>query len=759
MYAKIVVDVKANNLNETFDYLIPEELHEYVFIGSRVIVSFGYNEVLGYVVEINDDSDFLGNLKPIKEVLDYEKELTTEQVELARYLSVELNAPLVHTLSLMTPGFLKDKQRKYLYIEDYNKLHPDLAILFNGKKKILMDKEVFKNNSLINKEIKKGNIQLGYDVYSYGKNKKTKVYYLTELLNQKSLLRQRIAEYVYKNPNVTLDQIRLALNCSSNIIKTMAKEKSLQSKDILVVEEKKQDIEYIGKYHFNIDEEQLLGKYKETNSKPYLLFSNDDKFKLHFYIDIILNNIKKDKKTVFFTPTILLAEELNIALKRHLRGLDILVFHSKNSNSENFDVYSNVRNDNYSVLITTMGVFLPYNNVGAFIILDEDNSNYIYDYFPNYDIRRILIKRSLILGSKVILESMSPSINTFYSSQNAKYYLLEYNIKKNNKVSIINMREEVLESNNNIISSKLDNEIRTALTEKKITLLVVNNKSFSTMIKCRSCGEVLKCPKCKIPLSLVKNKGIAKCNYCEHKDEQYNKCHKCGSENIASYGFGLEQVNKVVSMAYPKANIMQVDSDNVKVLDDYTELIDSIDEGHVDIIIGTNALTTHLNNVNIKVVGLLYVDSYLNLNDYRGAEYTYNLISKMANYEVCIVQTYNNNHYAIQNAITNNYDKYYLEEINNRQLLNYEPFTEMNRIIIKGPYDKLFHFGYYYRKAIRRMIGDSGILGPSYDYKLQGVKLVLKHNDFPIVIKVLNDAINHFPKEMQISFERNPKGM
>ena len=757
MYAKVVVDIKAQDLNETFDYLIPNELEEYIFIGSRVTVSFGFNEVLGYVVEISEDSEFSGNLKPIKSVLDYEKELTDEQVELAKTLSFELNAPLVKTLELMTPAFLKDKQRKYLYIDNYDKLHPDLAILFNGKKKVLFDNDIRAKNTLIKNEINKGNIEIGYDVYSYGKRKLTKVYTVNKYEQQKSLPRTNIVEYVNKHPESSANEIMVATNCSHNLIRTLVKEGVLTQKEINVIAQVKQEIDY-KKYLFNIDQVQILGKYKEGGLKPYLLFANNEEFKMHFYINIILDNIYKKKQTVIFTPTIMIAEEVSFYLNKHVKGLDVQTFHSKNSNSENYEVYTNIKHNNFSVLVTTMGTFLPYTNVNTFIIIDEDNANYIYDNYPYYDIRKVLVQRAQALGAKIILESSTPSINSYYNTRTAKYYMLEYNEVKNNMVHVVDMKEEVLESNNHIISNVLDKEIRKAIEENKISMLIVNNKSFSTLIKCRSCGEVLKCPKCRVPLSLVKNKGFAKCSYCEHKEEHHHKCSKCGSDNIASYGFGLEQVNRVVSMAYPRARIMQVDSDNVKTLDDYIEVIEAIEEGTVDIIIGTNALTNKLNRDNIKVVGLLYVDSYLNLNDYRGAEYTYNLIAKLTSKDVCIVQTYHKNHYAITNAIINNYENYYREEINNRELLNYEPFAEMNRIVITGPYEKLFHFGYYYRKAARHAIGETGILGPSYDYRLQGVKLVLKHNNYPVVVKILNDAIKHFPNDLKISFERNPKG-
>src|SRR5690554_2314625 len=100
MFAKVVVDIKSSKLNETFDYIIPKELEDLVFIGSRVLVSFGFNDILGYVVDISEESVFAENIKPIKEVLYYDKEITDEQVELAKHLSYELNAPLASTLDL-----------------------------------------------------------------------------------------------------------------------------------------------------------------------------------------------------------------------------------------------------------------------------------------------------------------------------------------------------------------------------------------------------------------------------------------------------------------------------------------------------------------------------------------------------------------------------------------------------------------------------------------------------------------------------------
>lgn len=761
MFAKVVVDIKASNLNETFDYLIPQELEDLIFIGSRVIVSFGFNDVLGYVVKIEEDSEYKDNIKPIKEVLDYEKELTDEQVELAKYLSTSLHAPLVNTLDLMMPAFLKSKQRKYLYINDYQKLHPTLAMLFKGKKKVLIDQEILQHFSLVKKEVAQGNIQITYDFYTYGKNKKVKIYHLINDSPQISEPRNRIINFLRSKKEATLDDICSECEVSKELVNKLVKEEILSYKEITPLTNLKQTPSLIKDVQFSLDQEQLYYKFYETEKKPYLLFSDDEHFIFKFIIKLIYDYILKNQEVVIVAPTILIVEEISLFIKKYIKNLNLITFHSKNAKSDNYDAFMNVKYQNFDCLVTTpMGIFLPFSKLGLIIVLDEDNQYYLYENYPYYDSREVLKKRALELNAKIILSSKTPSINSYYKAMMNQYILLEDHKVLNNNVITVDMRKEMLEENNIVLSKVLLEQIRLALQEKKISMLIVNNKSFSTIIKCRDCGNIFICPTCHVPLTLYKSKDVARCSYCGYQNEQYHTCDKCGSLNIVSYGFGLEQVYHKISMAFPQARIMQVDADNIKTLDDYNKIILGIEENTVDIIIGTNALTKKVNYDNIKVVSFLYIDSYLHANDYRGAEYTFNLIAKMTNKEVCIIQSYDVNHYAIKNAIINDYDTFYNFELNNRKLLNYEPFVEMNRIIITGPYKQMFHFAYYYRKALKHLIGEENILGPTYDFKEQGVKLIIKHQNYQGVIKVLDDAIKNFnDTKLNITFQRYPKVM
>lgn len=759
MIAKVVVGINNSNLGDYYEYIIPKYLEEYVFIGSRVLLSFGFQDILGYVIEINETSEFIGNLKEIKDVCDYEKELTNEQVELALDLSENLNIPQVASFDLMIPSFLKETRRKYLYINNYNDLNPELAIKFGGKKRIAIDKNILEYNSLIKKEIAKGNLQMEYEFTTYGRHKKVRVYSIINDFPQKSGIRNQIIELIKRGKSKEPD-LRSLTGCSRDLLNRMVKDRVINYKEEIIVDELDKKVSLVNNYQFTIDQENLLAMYYETNNKPFLLCSNDEVFIGNFYLDIIIKNIKNNKHTVFFAPNIMVAEEYALYFESNLKEARVCTYHSKNTKNDNYDVYMNVKTNNYHVLVTTsLGLFLPYSDIGTFVVIDEDNRLYINDVFPNCDLRVIAYKRALKLGAKLIYSSSTPSINLFYKTRLNKVQLLEYKKNRVNKYYVVDMKKEVVEENNLVLSKVLIDNIRDALKEKKISMLIVNNKAFATMIKCRDCQEVRKCPKCNIPLTYYKNKDQAKCSYCDYKTSDFKKCNKCGSTNLISLGFGLEQVYQKLSMAFPFARIMQVDSDTTKDITDYHEVISAIEENEVDIIIGTNFLTKSFKYDNIKVVGLLYVDSLLNLNDHRASEYTFDLIAKATNKEVLVVQTYYKDHYAITCGVTNDYDRFYEREILIRERLNYEPFYEINKVLVTGPFDQIYHFANYLKVATKHLFPDN-VLGPTYDYQTKGVKLIIKHNDYKKFIKILNDSISRFKdKNIVVSYERYPKGM
>ena len=65
MFAKVVIDIKHEEINRYFDYVIPEEFQVFLERGMRVLVPFGAQTRMGYVVEIVENSN-----EATKEIID-----------------------------------------------------------------------------------------------------------------------------------------------------------------------------------------------------------------------------------------------------------------------------------------------------------------------------------------------------------------------------------------------------------------------------------------------------------------------------------------------------------------------------------------------------------------------------------------------------------------------------------------------------------------------------------------------------------------
>ena len=760
LYANVIVDIKNDFCNDAFDYIIPDNLKDFVGVGSRVLVPFGNQELLGYVLNITNESKYANTIKEVKEVLDYEKELTLEQIEIAKYISDTYLVSLVSVLELMIPSFLKGQKRKYLEIKEYEKLSPDLAIFFKGKKRILIDNRVLSIYDEVKKEIKKGNITLNYDLYTYGNGKKRKEYYVSssDIKEFKSEKRKNIYEYVKENPNVSEDDIIAYLDCTYNLIREMCKDGILKYHEVPIIENKDVTLFNRSPYKWSYDDALTINRFLSSKRKKYLIHSNREDFKINFYIKVIEECKKKNLPVLITCPTIMLEEEILMYLKRYLQGYKIYGMSSKNTKKDRYEVFMNAKYNNLDCLVTTHnGIFMPFSSLGAIIVVDEENPNFINENYPYYNGIEVLDKMASIYDAYLIMTSISPSIDTYYKTIQGEYELITSNIcNKGINYEIVDMKEEILNGSSSNISNTLKDNIKKELDLHHQVMLLVSNKAYLGMMRCRDCGQVLKCPNCGVSLTYFKSKDYATCGYCGYKLQNYQKCPSCNGETIG-LSFGEEKISEEIKEMFPSARILDVNSDLMKKIEDYAQALNDIEENNVDIIIGTNILTKRIKSDNIKLVSIINADMYINSNSHRANEYTFNLISKLNNKEHVIIQTFYRQARIIKLACNDDYDTYYEEEIKNRELLKYDPFMEINKITFTGEYKEIYHAANYFKKFFVKAIRQD-ILGPSYDNKVKGVKLILKHNNYSKVKIIIKDTKDKFKGlNVKLNYERCPK--
>jgi primosomal protein N' (replication factor Y) len=157
---------------------------------------------------------------------------------------------------------------------------------------------------------------------------------------------------------------------------------------------------------------------------------------------------------------------------------------------------------------------------------------------------------------------------------------------------------------------------------------------------------------------------------------------------------------------------------------------------------------------------VLAADMILNLPDYSAAERTFQLLTQVAGRAgrgdkpgSVIVQTYNPEHYSILAAQMHDYQAFYRNEIQMRELMVYPPFCYMVRILVSdfSP-DGLLDGMQRMADGIAERYPDIEMLGPSE----APVSIVRKRHRFHIILKggsldLLREAAEYGQNFMNLS--------
>ena len=122
MFAEIIINTTAKELNKTFDYIIPKNMN--IKIGTNVCVPFGKRTTNGYVVGIKDSSKFAN-----KEIIEiYDNYLDENKIKLAELMAKRYFCNISDCVKLMLPpGNVKKgtKERVKEYKTDEEKILTD----------------------------------------------------------------------------------------------------------------------------------------------------------------------------------------------------------------------------------------------------------------------------------------------------------------------------------------------------------------------------------------------------------------------------------------------------------------------------------------------------------------------------------------------------------------------------------------------------------------------------------------------------------
>ena len=657
----------------------------------RVLVPFGKGNKtsVAFVYEIVDKLDEDFKTKDIISIIDENKLIEDELIDLAFYMSKTYLSPIQLSLKQVLPPTRIDKINTYFQTK---KSSDDEILKFLSRKR---SKEEFVKKfpdklDKLYSYLEKDMVKLRYDA----KDKHTVSYdtFIKLIDNTASLpknAKKQIEIVSYLKENGTSEQkILLQATSASN-----SSIKSLEDKNIIEKFEKESekslivDHEDYKSHVLNEEQAKAFNKIESKASGKYLLFGVTGSGKTEIFLQVVEETIKEGKEAIILVPEISLTPQ---TIERFVGRFKqkIAIMHSRLTPKERFNQWRMIKNGEVKIAIgARSAIFAPFNNLGAIIIDEEHDKSYISAQDPKYHTSDIANFRANYQNAKLILASATPSINTMKDAMDGKYEILTLKQRVNKvmpELSIIDMREELKNSNYSMLSLRLQEEIRKNLENHEQTILFLNKIGHDSFTFCRSCGYVVKCEACDVAMTYHKNVNKLVCHYCGRTKNQVTICPNCHSKKIKEFGAGTEKLEEEVRSLFKGANILRMDSMVATNRAKYDQMYKNMKNGNIDILLGTQMIAKGLDFENVTLVGIIAADLSLNVGDFSAQETAFQLLTQVSGRAGrssklgrAIIQTYKPDNFVIQAVKNNDYSSFLKSELNIRNAFAYPPYKNL----------------------------------------------------------------------------------
>ena len=397
----------------------------------------------------------------------------------------------------------------------------------------------------------------------------------------------------------------------------------------------------------------LLPHLEDTAPHSALLYGVTGSGKTLVFLKLIERCLQLGRKALVLVPEISLTPQMILRLKSQF-GRRVAVQHSALNHTERLLQWQMIQDGGADIVVgTRSAIFSPLENIGLVIIDEEQEHTYRSESAPRYSAHEVARQRAAENGALLLLAS----------------------------VQIVDMREELASGNPREISLALEDAIRRNLEAHKQTILLLNRRGYQTVAQCEDCREVLKCPKCSVPMVYHKASHKLLCHYCGSQlDPPPKNCPACGGK-LQYRGFGTQKAEEELAKLFPEARILRMDQDSTAAKDAHEKLLARFADHEYDIMVGTQMVAKGLDFEDVTLVGVLGIDSLLFAQGFRAYETVFSLITQVVGRSgrakdpgFAIIQTTDPDNPVLNLAAAQDYDAFFEQEIAYRRLGLYPPF-------------------------------------------------------------------------------------
>ena len=656
-------------LDGNFHYLVPSRLAPSALPGTRVLVPFGRRKVTGYL--LGEAAATGGELKEVLEVLDEAPLFTPQELEFYRWIAGYYLHPLGEVIKMALPAGINVVSR--YRCETAEDGTPVLKEFLSGGKNVRTErfyagvpdppaKPRGKGVEILEYlEFLRENGEAGEQGEISGAALRARFGPCTPQLNRLVVLgaARCIEREVYRDPFHA---------------ESFGKDSQMQLND-------DQAAAFA----------TIKGAITSNVFAPFLLHGVTGSGKTEVYLQSIAVALGAGKSALVLVPEIALTPQLVGRFKRRF-DCGIAVLHSGLSDGERYDEWRRIRRGEAVIVIgARSALFAPLAGLGVIVVDEEHEGSYKQSEGVRYNSRDLALVRGKQVGAVVILGSATPLVTSYYAARQGRLGYLHLP----SRVRELPMPETVMldarGQRGKTFLAPLVHAIEENLDAAGQTLLFLNRRGFATYLVCQACGHVLRCPNCEVTLTYHRGKGRHVCHYCDYSLAAPSRCPACQGGEITLLGRGTERVEDEVKELFPLARVARMDRDSTKGKGGHARVLKALEDGSVDILIGTQMIAKGHDFPGVTLVGVVSADASLNLPDFRSSERTFQLVTQVMGRAGrgdkpgrVLVQTLAPEHYALTYAVAHDYEGFYAQEIAFREDVGYPPFAHLASLTISG---------------------------------------------------------------------------
>ena len=686
LYADVIVDISHEKLDRSFQYLVPREMEDEIRVGMVAAIPFGNGnkERKGYVTGLSGEPKYdPAKIKSLRRLCSGEETTEARLVSLAAWMKERYGSTMAQALKTVLP--VREKIR-----------HKEKRLLYLRVSREQAEQEA------------------------------------SRMEKSRCRARARVLRALLEKEPLDCTKAAKELGMTSSVLKPLLEQELVEIRQDEVYRIPAEEVSVPVEEHSVLSDAQkealdeILAEWENSSARPVLLHGVTGSGKTQVYMKLIEKVISSGRQVIVLIPEIALTYQ---TVRRFTGwfGDKVSVLNSRMSPGERYDQFRRARQGGIQIMVgPRSALFTPFSRLGLIIVDEEHEPTYKSENSPRYHAREVAVRRGEMENAHVVLGSATPSLEAYTKARQGEYLLVKlterYRGRPLPEVSVVDLRKELKSGNRSVLSRKLQEAVQHRLERREQAMLFLNRRGYAGFVSCRSCGEVLKCPHCDVALSEHSN-GKMICHYCGYERPSVKVCPVCGSPYIGGFKAGTQQIEAVLRREFPDAGILRMDYDTTRARGSYEQILASFAAHEADILVGTQMIVKGHDFPDVTLVGVIAADLSLNEADYRCGERTFQLLTQAVGRSgrgkktgEAVIQTYHPDHYSIQAAAHQDYERFYEEEMGYRILMDYPPAAHMLTVLASGEDAALLGQGMeFIRKFAERICPDKGlhIIGPA----------------------------------------------